>query len=369
MPMLDTLDAPDARAPADRGDAERMALVRSLDMAELWRACSTLVSRALPCHSCSLLFDIDGYRPQQGRHHLADAGDGSARLVTSLDVAAPYLDANPRIPWYTFSQIALGDAHAGERLRAQDPAPGWREFIHLAFWNGTRLEAVLSIRVRAGLSELERAFLAELYPLLDASLQRVRMLEAERGRQQALETWLHQLPIAVVLVDAQLLPSYMSREARRLCRHWDEGTEAKGRLPRPIERALRRWLAGASGASPMRGGDASLSIEHPQRAGQRLRLDIGAAPAHSPHAQHVLVLTPDDGTGGAIEAGTAHALPLLKALSPSERKVALLVAAGLRNEAIAQRLCRSRKTIESQISSIFRKLDVASRTQLARLLA
>ena len=49
-------------------------------------------------------------------------------------------------------------------------------------------------------------------------------------------------------------------------------------------------------------------------------------------------------------------------------KVAGLVASGLRNEAIAERLCRSRKTIESQISSIFRKLNIANRTQLARML-
>jgi DNA-binding NarL/FixJ family response regulator len=59
---------------------------------------------------------------------------------------------------------------------------------------------------------------------------------------------------------------------------------------------------------------------------------------------------------------------VLERLSPSERKVALLVATGLRNDAIADQLCRSRKTIECQISSIFRKLDIDNRTQLARLL-
>jgi DNA-binding NarL/FixJ family response regulator len=47
----------------------------------------------------------------------------------------------------------------------------------------------------------------------------------------------------------------------------------------------------------------------------------------------------------------------------------MLVAAGLSNGAIAQKLCRSRKTIESQISSIFRKLNVGNRTQVATLLS
>lgn len=126
MLMLDAIAASD---PAESVAIERAALVKALDMGSLWQSCSALISKALPCHSCSLLFDFDGYRPQQGRHHLAETGDGSARLVTSLEVAAPYLDANPRIPWYTFSQIASQDADATERLRAQNPTPDRKSVV------------------------------------------------------------------------------------------------------------------------------------------------------------------------------------------------------------------------------------------------
>ena len=370
------LDASDPSLAADGGHVERMALVGALDMASLWQACSTLISRALPCHSCSLLFDLDGYRPLQGRHHLAETRDDRARLVTSLDVAAPYLDANPRIRWYTFSQIASQDALAPERLKAQDPAPGWREFIHLAFWDEARLEAVLSIRIRgehSELSERELAFLTDLYPLLDASLRRVRTLESERLRQRALESALYELPIAIALVDADLAPLYLSQEARRVCRRWSDEVERSGRLPRAIETPLRRWLQQAPAAAPAslsRLADRpSLELQHPQRAGLRLRLQIGSAsPDSAQHTHHLLTFVPDDGHDGAVDAQSPRVLSLLKSLSPSERKVATLVAAGLRNDAIAQQLCRSRKTIESQISSIFRKLNVANRTQLARLL-
>jgi len=94
-------------------------------------------------------------------------------------------------------------------------------------------------------------------------------------------------------------------------------------------------------------------------------VEISSAPGNSfRHAQHLLILAAD----GEGDAAAARSLPLLTCLSPSERKVAGLVASGLRNDAIAERLCRSRKTIESQISSIFRKLNVSNRTQLARLL-
>ena len=137
------LDAIATSAATDSMAIERVALVKALDMGSLWQSCSALISKALPCHSCSLLFDIEGYQPQQGRHHLAETRDDGARLVTSLDVAAPYLDAHPRVPWYTFSQIASQDAQATERLHAQNPTPGWDEFIHMAFWDQDRLDAVL----------------------------------------------------------------------------------------------------------------------------------------------------------------------------------------------------------------------------------
>lgn len=363
MLMLTGLDT---SAAATSEAAERAALIRSLDMTTLWQSCTALISRALPCHSCSLLYDFDGFQPLQGRHHLAETHDTGACLVTSLDVAAPYLDANPQIPWYTFSQIASQDAYAAERLHAQNPAPGWREFIHLAFWNDARLEAVLSIRIRgerAELSPREVSFLMDLYPLLDASLQRVRALEHDRVRQQTFEALLYELPLAAILVDGDLSPSYMSREAKRICRRWSDDVERSGRLPRMIEAPLRRWLEDTADR-----GD-SLVIEHPGQPQLRLRVEVGSVVQPSrrrPH--HLLILAPMDENGGEGDAGSARALPLLKCLSPTERKVAMLVAAGMSNDAIAQKLCRSRKTIECQISSIFRKLNVGNRTQLARLL-
>jgi DNA-binding NarL/FixJ family response regulator len=64
----------------------------------------------------------------------------------------------------------------------------------------------------------------------------------------------------------------------------------------------------------------------------------------------------------------ADAERTLRQLTPSERRVALLVAAGLRNQDIAERLQRSRRTVEYQLNAIFRKLDLTSRTQLVRAL-
>ncbi|WP_052772815.1 helix-turn-helix transcriptional regulator [Luteimonas sp. FCS-9] len=342
------------------------ALMRALDMGALWQACAALVTKVLPCHSCSLMFDIDGYEPQQGRHFIAGTQD-HAPPVTSLAVSAPYLAANPQVRWYTFSQIASQDELAAARLRAQNPAPGWREFIHLAFWNGDRLDAVLSIRIRAEhtrLSDAELAFLGDLHPVLDAGLQRVRALESERVRHRAFEALLHRLPLATAVVDERLTPLYLSSEARRICQRWSDAAPGR-RLPEAVEHGLRQamrtpgaWPDDALGESRM------VALAHPRR-GLRMRVEVSAPLALSSfRAHHILTFAPD----AAAEAPAAHALPLLQRLSPSERRVAALIADGLRNADIAARLSRSPKTIESQISAIYRKLDVENRAQLVRLL-
>ena len=67
-----------------------------------------------------------------------------------------------------------------------------------------------------------------------------------------------------------------------------------------------------------------------------------------------------NGTGGDPADG-ADAKPLTR----REREVAVLVADGLGNREIAERLLLSRRTVESHIEHIFAKLGLSSRTQLA----
>ena len=55
-------------------------------------------------------------------------------------------------------------------------------------------------------------------------------------------------------------------------------------------------------------------------------------------------------------------------LTPTERSIAELVAAGLTNREVADRLFVSVRTVESNLSRIYKKLDVRSRTELARRL-
>ena len=55
------------------------------------------------------------------------------------------------------------------------------------------------------------------------------------------------------------------------------------------------------------------------------------------------------------------------ALTDNERGLADLVADGLTNREAAARLFMSRHTVDSHLRSIFRKLDIHSRVDLARV--
>ena len=58
-----------------------------------------------------------------------------------------------------------------------------------------------------------------------------------------------------------------------------------------------------------------------------------------------------------------------ESLTASERRVAELVAAGNSNPQVAQTLFVARATVEAHLRSIFRKLEITSRHELAPLLA
>jgi len=56
-------------------------------------------------------------------------------------------------------------------------------------------------------------------------------------------------------------------------------------------------------------------------------------------------------------------------LTPTERSVADLVAEGLTNPQIGDRLFISRRTVQAHLAHVFAKLDLTSRAQLAALVA
>lgn len=70
-----------------------------------------------------------------------------------------------------------------------------------------------------------------------------------------------------------------------------------------------------------------------------------------------------------VPSTPSPAPPWLASLTAREREVAELVAEGLTNQAVATRLYLSPRTVETHLSRVFRKTDVATRAGLAALMA
>ncbi len=154
---------------------------------------------------------------------------------------------------------------------------------------------------------------------------------------------------------------FATDRAKQLCEQWNRGLRERGislsnlRLPERVSELFGHagtGMQGPAGAVPF-----SRHVPHPYMPG--LAVTVSTSTVHSDRAARTCFMLYFDETQQDAR---------LQLLSPRERRVALLAVQGLRNDEIAQTLCRSRRTVEFQLNSIYRKLDVSSRAQLVRTL-
>lgn len=129
--------------------------------------------------------------------------------------------------------------------------------------------------------------------------------------------------------------------------------ELHGRSPLALERARTQLAYGERLRRQARRRDARIQL--------RAAYETFAAVAASPWADRAAAEL--QATGEKISA----AMRPLPELTPQELNIARLVAAGKANKEIAAALFLSTKTIEYHLARTFRKLDIHSRAELARI--
>jgi DNA-binding CsgD family transcriptional regulator len=109
----------------------------------------------------------------------------------------------------------------------------------------------------------------------------------------------------------------------------------------------------ARGRALVRGGQRTLAADALAEARRRFA-EMGAALWEARAAEELERVAPGRAAGE---------------LTPTERRVAALVAEGMKNRQIAQTLFLSVATVEAHLTRIYRKLDIGSRSELTRLVA
>lgn len=208
-------------------------------------------------------------------------------------------------------------------------------------------------------------------PMLTPLRRRVVTIDRARGRgrrldpDRALESWR-------ALVDGRytLIDRFESDGRRYVVAHRNAPEVSDPRGLTRTESVVAAWAARGHSDKliayelGMRPGTVSgLMARVFHKLGVRSRTAMAERLTEPPHASALPLSDGDDLVVFSDDRGTDEAW--LAPLTPAERDVARAIARGLRNEEIAVERGVSARTVESQLSTIYKKLGVRSRAELS----
>lgn len=253
------------------------------------------------------------------------------------------------------AQTALAVTGLGEEL---PPSAHFSFFLHAR--GRVRLETRRPLEALADFTEVGRIF------------------EALEIHNPAFRAWRSHAALALHALGREDEGRELAAEELELARQWG--------APRPIGVALRALglvQGGADGESHLRQAVEVLAGSSARLEHAKALVDLGAALRHRKKRSEArerlregLELAHRLGAkalveGARLELTATGARPRrlvvtgLESLTPREYRVAEMAAEGMSNKDIAQSLFVTVKTVEVHLSSVYRKLGIASRTQLA----
>jgi DNA-binding CsgD family transcriptional regulator len=256
--------------------------------------------------------------------------------------------------------------------------------VALLFWKRQRLIctiAILRTAKQGDFSPAELKLVRQLYSQFLAALRRIESLERERSVRVNFQQFLGRLPLPTIVLRWNLKPIYQNPAAREFCAIWEKGPEdakrTKASSPIPAEvldrcRVLKQqWLRAQS---QMRSGRVTEfteeQVHHPRSPNLRVTIQLTQIKSASVARPHFLIACEDLCRNGvAFHRPGLFRLPSFGRLTRREREVAQLACEGRSNKEIAQNACLSLQTVKKHLHSVFRKLEVPSRSRLVALAA
>lgn len=359
-----------------------LGIHRANELGALWKALVSLIPSVLPSDHLVAALPYEGVTPLGFKTTMAD-GDSDGFRLQLYGANPPLIDIARQFPGMLLADL---DEHVdeeelgGSRFYQQVMAPhGMRHAAALLFWNGDALGAHVGVwrsAERGRFDDNEKGLLTALHPHLDAAIRRVALIaRLEMVSSLMAEALEHPSDYGIALLDAQGRLVFQNQAALVSCALWSRGRAAsakwmkptaKDELPACVQAAatglLERYLE-AYNSRPLKGAKFEIEIPHPDGEPVSARAKV-VAPKSKPVPLHVRIefsRLPHNGQE------TASGLPVYR-LSKCERRVALLVAQGMRNQEVAEETGLSVHTVRAHLREIFSKLGLRHRGQLGDIL-
>jgi DNA-binding CsgD family transcriptional regulator len=252
------------------------------------------------------------------------------------------------------------------------------------FWTRQRLICtivILRTAKQGDFSPAELKLVRQLYPQFLAALRRIESLERERSVRVNFQQFLRRLPLPTIVLRWNLKTIYQNPAAREFCAVWEKGPEdakrTKASSPIPSEildqcRVLKQqWLNAQSQTRSERQIEFTQEqVHHPRSPNLRATIQLTQIKSASVARPHFLIACEDLCRNGvAFRRPGLFRLPTFARLTRREREVAQLACEGHSNKEIAEDACLSLQTVKKHLHSVFRKLEVPSRSRLVALAA
>ncbi|MCW1883272.1 LuxR C-terminal-related transcriptional regulator [Luteolibacter flavescens] len=373
------------------GQAALLDLHRTLRFRDLWTSLQRLCEIVVPHDNLTMSVNYLDWRNESSKCRLSseksplphDEDRNRALIEGGRSFFQPYLDARPGLKAYRHSEIISDSLRRQETelYRRYMRPNNWAHSAHLLYWQDGMVDTSLALRRRpdqGDFSNREMEILHTLHAHLEVSLDRIRRFEEERQKRRLLESYYSRRPGAVLYLNWKMEPVYSSHDALGLCSELNFGTEVSRGLNPHSNFKMPPSLADA--CETLRGEWHDHVIQshdagkHPRLAKQ-LSFPVAGIDAEviiRPERHGTLTKPALEVRMRKMEAETIAAAPRIAlpaggtydALTPAERTLVELVCEGFSNKEIAGQLHKTEGTIKVQLSGVFRKFRVQSRTQL-----
>jgi DNA-binding CsgD family transcriptional regulator len=255
---------------------------------------------------------------------------------------------------------------------------GWHHLAVALFWDGANVCSQIALRrteSQGDFSEDEFKLLQELHPHIETVHNRLIAQEEERVRRQWLEEFSDHLPFALLFLNLEFKPVYVNREGMEQSAMWNFGPqEARAyrcrdvfRVPNEILSACaelkERWLGRRSSSASPPPTHLSIRRLHPKYpelvANLTLQTETPSSAAKPGFVVYLSRLVDNSEAGSSLPIHS-----MLGKLTTAEREIVRLLLAGHSNEEISDQLRKSVNTVKGQLTHVYKKLGVASRSRL-----